>query len=88
MPVEECEGWTIVLMERASRFIWALECGKKDRNLFLSAIQVLRKVIERTSDVTLVTDGERRYGNLLFEVCHEVVHNGQPGRPPKFFVKG
>ena len=25
VPVEECEGWTIVLMERASRFIWALD---------------------------------------------------------------
>lgn len=88
VPVEECEGWTIVLMERASRFIWALECGKKDRDLFLSAIQVLMNVIERTRDVTLVTDGERRYGNLLFEVCHEVVHNGQPGRPPKVLRKG
>ena len=34
MPVEDCEGWTIVLMERASRFIWCLKCGKKDRTLF------------------------------------------------------
>jgi hypothetical protein len=33
-PVEECEGWTIVLMERATHFIWALDCGKKDRDLF------------------------------------------------------
>jgi len=54
------EGWTVVLMERASRFIWALECGKKDRDLFLSAIQLLTNIISRTGDVTLVTDGERR----------------------------
>lgn len=88
VPVEECEGWTIVLMERASRFIWTLECGKKDRKLFLYAIQILRIIIERTGDVTLVTDGERRYGNLLFEICHEVVRNGQRGRPPKVLRKG
>ncbi|CAK0762925.1 hypothetical protein CCP3SC1_30003 [Gammaproteobacteria bacterium] len=29
VPVEECEGWTIMLMERASRFIWVLGYGKK-----------------------------------------------------------
>jgi hypothetical protein len=42
VPPEDCEGWSIVLMERASRFIWALEYGNKDEELFLSAIQVLR----------------------------------------------
>jgi hypothetical protein len=88
VPVEDCEGWTIVLMERASRFIWALGCGKKDRRLFSWAIQLLRDVIERTGDVTLVTDGERRYGNLLFEICHEVVRCGQRGRPPKVLRQG
>lgn len=88
VPVEDCEGWTIVLMERASRFIWALHCGKKDRKLFFHAIQIVRKVIERTSDVTLVTDGERRYGNILFEICHEVVRSGQRGRPPKMLRQG
>ena len=35
VPPSESEGWTIVLMERASRFIWALECGKRDERLFL-----------------------------------------------------
>jgi len=46
-------------------------------------IQMLRDVIERTDDVTLVTDGERRYANLLFEIYHEVVRSGRRGRPPK-----
>jgi hypothetical protein len=87
VPVEDCEGWTIVLMERASRFIWALACEKKDRKLFLYAIQMLRDVIERTADITLITDGERRHGNILFEVCHEVVRSGQRGRPPKVLRK-
>ena len=88
VPPEDCEGWTIVLMERASRFIWALQCGKKDRSLFSFAIQVLSDVILRTGDVTLVTDGERRYGNLLFEVCHEVLRTGKRGRPPKVLRRG
>ncbi|EDN66593.1 conserved hypothetical protein [Beggiatoa sp. PS] len=39
VPVEDCEGWSIFLKDRASRFIWELECGKKDRNLFLGAMQ-------------------------------------------------
>jgi len=54
------EGWTVVLMERASRFIWALACGKKVRDLVLSARQLLTNIISRTGEVTLVTDGERR----------------------------
>ena len=88
MPVEDCEGWTIILMERPSRFIWALDCGKKDRSLFLYVIQILRNVINRTRDVTLVTDGERRYGNLLFEICHGVIRDGRRGRPPKVLREG
>jgi hypothetical protein len=88
VPVEECEGWTIVLMERASRFIWALGCGKQARQLFFWAIQRLRDVIAHTADVTLITDGERRYGNLLFEICHEGVRSGRRGRPPKVLRQG
>jgi hypothetical protein len=88
VPVEECEGWTIMLMDRASRFIWALGCGKRERTLFFYAIQILRNVIEQTKDLTLITDGERRYGNLLFEICHEVFRSGRPGRPPKVLRDG
>ncbi len=87
-PVEDCEGWTVVLMDRASRFIWNLKCGKKERELFLSTIQVLKRVIEQTNDLSLITDGERRYGNILFEICNEVVKSGKRGRPPKVLRKG
>ena len=31
VPPEDSRGWTIVLMERASRFIWFMECGRKDK---------------------------------------------------------
>ena len=87
-PQEESEGWTAVLMDRASRFIWALQCGKKDRDLFLSAIQTIMDIIARTGEVTLLTDGERRYGLLLFEVCQEWFRSGRPGRPRKVLRRG
>ena len=87
-PAEASEGWTIVLMDRASRFIWALPCGKKDRDLFLSAIQLLSNIISRTGDVTLVTDGERRYSLLLFEICQEMFRSGRRGRRRRVLRRG
>ncbi len=87
-PPSESEGWTIVLMDRASRFIWTLECGKKDERLFKNAIRILLKVIRKTDDLTLLTDGERRYGNILFEICYELLRTGKRGRPRKTLKKG
>ena len=84
----ESEGWTVMLMDRASRFIWEASCGEKDESLFMSAIQTLREVIEKTEDLTLVTDGEKRYSKLLFDICHELIKTGKPGRPRKVIKKG
>lgn len=88
VPQEESEGWTITLMERATRFIWEMSCGKKDKELFLTAIKQLILVIQKTRDVTLLTDGERRYGNFLFELCSEIIKTGLPGRPKKTLPAG
>ena len=88
VPAEESFGWTIVLMDRASRFIWELSCGKKDRELFEKAIRMLAELIDLTGDITLLTDGERRYGKILFEICHELLRTGKPGRPRKTLKKG
>ena len=88
MPISESEGWTIVLMDRASRFIWCLECGKKEERLFKQAMRILLKIIRKTDDLTLLTDGERRYGNILFEICHELLKTGKRGRPRKTLKKG
>jgi len=85
---DESFGWTIVLMERASRFIWEMECGKKDRKLFENALKILCEVINETDDLSLLTDGERRYGNILFEICSELIKTGKPGRPKKTLPKG
>ena len=45
VPPEDSQGWTIMLMDRASRFIWEMRCGTKDRKLFLRAIKRLCKLI-------------------------------------------
>src|SRR6267378_25030 len=88
VPPDQSLGWTILLMDRASRFIWALDCGKKDRRLFQKAMKTLAKIARQTHDLRIFTDGERRYGNLLFEICHELVRNGKPGRLKKTFKRG
>jgi transposase-like protein len=81
LPPEESQGWTIILMDRASRFLWQMECGRKERKLFRKVMRTLAKVIKKTGDLSLLTDGERRYGNLLFEICAEVLREGKQGRP-------
>src|SRR5262245_1209589 len=88
VPPDQSSGGTIVLMDRASRFIWELDCGKKDRALFQKMIKSLTKIARQTHDLSIFTDGERRYGNLLFETCHELVNNGKPGRPKKTLKRG
>ena len=52
------------------------------------AMRLLCEVIQQTGDLTLLTDGERRYGNLLFELCSEALRNGKRGRPKKTLPKG
>ena len=85
---DESKGWTIVLMDRATRFMWAMGCGRKDRQLLTQAIRLLCRVLKQTGDLTLLTDGERRSGNSLFEICHQVLRNGKRGRPKKTLRKG
>ena len=75
-------------MDRATRFIWDMQCGRKDRKLFKNAMRLLCQVIEQTGDLTLLTDGERRYGSLLFELCSQALHTGKRGRPRKTLPKG
>lgn len=87
-PADQSEGWTIVLMERASRFLWELKCGQKEESLFRAAMDTLSQVIAQTEDLTLVTDGERRYGNLLFDLCRQALRTGKVGRPRQTLPQG
>jgi hypothetical protein len=85
---DESQGWTIVLMDRASRFLWEMHCGRKERKLFQQAMELLCEVIQHTSDLTLLTDGARRYGSLLCEIGSAVLRTGTRGRPKKTLRKG
>jgi hypothetical protein len=31
---DESQGWTVVLMDRATRFLWDMHGGRKDRKMF------------------------------------------------------
>ncbi len=71
-----------------SRFIWDLSCGEKETAFFENAMAALLQVTELPSDQTEVTDGERRYGNLLFNICQEVIRTGKKGRPKTTLKEG
>lgn len=84
----DSKGWTAVIMERASRFIVDQRCGKKDTKLFKSVMETVCSHIDHTDDLTFLSDGERRYGNMLFDLCSEVLQTGKRGRPPRVLPKG
>ncbi len=65
-----------------------LRCGEKDTELFTKTIEILAQVIEQTDDLSLITDGERRYGNILFDICKEVIRTGEVGRPKTTLPEG
>jgi hypothetical protein len=46
------------------------------------------KMINTTGDLALITDGERWYGQVLFDLCSEVIRTGKRGRPPRILPKG
>ena len=77
------QGWTVVLMDRATRFLWDMHCGRKDRKLLKHARCLLCHIIEQPGDLRLLTDGERRYGNRLFALGSQALHPGKRGRPTK-----
>ena len=69
-PAHLSEGWTVVLMDRADRFIWELQYGERDADLFKRAMTSWAQVVDQTDDLSLFTDGDRRYGNLLNDDIH------------------
>jgi hypothetical protein len=54
--------------------------------MFKKAMGLLCQVIEQTGDLTLLTDGERRYGSLLFELWSQALRTGKRGRPKLDFI--
>ena len=85
---DESKGWTMVLMDRATRLIGEMGWGRKDRKLFQQAIRQLCRGMKQTGALTLLTDGERRYGNILFAMGHQGLRTGTRGRPQKTLRQG
>ena len=54
VPPSASEGWTIVLMDRGSRFLWELHCGRKDKQLFEQALNCLAEVVKQTGSLSLI----------------------------------
>jgi len=73
-PASESEGWTAILMERGSRYIFESKCGFKDEKLFRAVIKDLARLAEKTEDLSLFTDGERSYSKVLQE-CFRFTKN-------------
>ncbi len=84
----DSKGWTAVIMERASRFIVEQRAGEKNASLFKSVMATVCEYCGQTNDFTFLSDGERRYGNILFELCCETLRTGKPGRPRKVLPPG
>lgn len=82
-PAHESPGWTIILLERASRFILDAACGQKESQDFEAIIQEMLKL--HCDGLSLFSDGERRYSSVLFSLCWERAH--QKGHP-KVLKKG
>lgn len=78
---QDSTGWTTVIMDRASRFLIEQRCGAKDADLFRSAMIKVAEFAESSHDLTFLSDGERRYGNTLFDLCGEALRTGKRGRP-------
>ena len=84
----DSEGWAAVIMERASRFIVDQRCGRKNGDLFRSVMKIVCRYVKRTEDLTFLSDGERRYGNMLFDLCSATLQTGKRGRPAIVLPRG
>ncbi|MDQ6953835.1 MAG: IS1 family transposase [Mariprofundaceae bacterium] len=84
----DSEGWTAVIMDRSSCFIVEQRCGKKDQEMFENIMKTVVEYISNSQDFTFLSDGERRYGNTIFDLCARELRRGLRGRPPKTLPKG
>ncbi len=84
----DSRGWTAVIMERASRFIVDQRCGKKDEKMFRKVMSTVAEYIKQSQDISFLSDGERRYGNRLFDLCSEQLRNDKQNGSPKTLPEG
>ncbi|MDM8566692.1 hypothetical protein QUF74_13700 [Candidatus Halobeggiatoa sp. HSG11] len=59
-----------------------------NEQMFENAMEKVAAYIKQSGELTFLSDGERRYGNTLFDICAEVLRTGSRGRPPKTLPLG
>ena len=84
----DSKGWTAVIMERASRFIVDQRCGNKDEEMFRNVMNTVAGYVNQSQEVSFLSDGERRYGNRLFDLCSEQLHHNKQDSSLKTLPEG
>ena len=75
-------------MDRAKSIHLGVRLRQEGSKTLSKGDKTFEKSTRQTHNLSIFTDGERRYGNLLFEICYDLVTNGKPGRPKKTFKRG
>jgi len=76
-PPAACEGWTIHFIERESRYWVSALAGKKEASLFERGVQSAWNWVKSAQFIRWFTDGERRYGNVLWELASVYLKRGE-----------
>lgn len=63
------EGWTLIGIERDSRYLVSVQVGQRDRDLFTRGIAQTWAAVQRNKYIRLFSDGERRYASELWKLA-------------------
>ncbi|MDM8544845.1 hypothetical protein QUF90_27590 [Desulfococcaceae bacterium HSG9] len=51
-------------------------------------METVCQYVDQTNDLSFLSDGERRHGDMLFSLCAGTLQTGKRGRPPKVLPPG
>ena len=68
-PPSESKGWTVIFIERDSRYWSVAEAGLKSTELFAKATQSAGQWAAPSQFIRWFTDGERRYAQQLWKLA-------------------
>ncbi len=51
-------------------------------------MSTVARYIKQSQDISFLSDGDRRYGNRLFDLCSEQLRNDKQNRSPKTLPEG
>lgn len=76
-PPAESEGWTVHFIERESRYWVGAQAGLKDEQLFATSVEAAWEWVQGCESIRWFTDGERRYGNQLWNLASVDLRRGE-----------